>query len=196
MNKQLDLFHNRLERLRGNTDFFVSSCVNIKYEKGNGIHTVFKGPDIKTVKAFLLDFRPFILNDEPVNFDYISNTAYQLASDITTRENIAKSKKTWGDLLERRRETSIGGLRLQIDGQKLLSQENLDMWLNAEFFHLDDEKRDLMERISSNPMGQLSYFVFVDLLQRLSELLFWFDKNAVEVLLADKNNYDAMVKIA
>lgn len=182
MNKKLDLFHKRIQQLKSNSDFFVSSRVDIKYDKGKGIHTVFKGPDIKTVKVFLLDFRPFILNDEPVNFDYISNMAYQLTSDTATKKNIAKSKKTWSDLLERKRETSVGGLRLQIDGQKLLSQENLDMWLNAEFFHLDDDKRDLMERISSNPMGQLSYFIFIDLLQRLSELLFWFDKNVIEVL--------------
>lgn len=188
MNKQLDLFHNRIERLRGNSDFFVNSCVNIKYEKEKGIHTVFKGPDIKTVKAFLLDFRPFILNDEPVNFDYISNLTYKLALDDISRENIAKAKIIWGGLLERKRETSIGGLRLQIDGQKLLSQKNLDMWLNAEFFHLDDDKRDLMGKVISNPMGQLSYFVFIDLLQRLSELLFWFDKNVVEVLLTDNKN--------
>ena len=128
MNKQLNLFHKRIERLKGNNDFFVSSRVDIKYEKGKGIYTQFKGPDVKTVKSFLLDFRPFILNDEPVNFDHISNTSYQLASDANIKENIAKSKKTWGDLLERKRETAIGGLRLQIDGQKLLSQKNMDMW--------------------------------------------------------------------
>lgn len=186
MNNKLDLFHRRIQQLKQNSDFFVSSHVDIKYDKGKGVHTVFKGPDIKTVKAFLLDFRPFILNDEPVNFDFISNTAYQLASD-TTKKNITKAKKTWGDLLERKRETSVGGLRLQIDGQKLLSQTNLDMWLNAEFFHLDADKRDLIGRISGNPMGQISYFVFIDLLQRLSELLFWFDKNVVGVLLIDNS---------
>lgn len=187
MNNKLNLFHTRLQQLKLNNDFFVSSRVDIKYNKGNGIYTVFKGPDVKTVKAFLLDFRPFILNDEPVNFDHISNMAYQLALDATAKKNIDKAKKTWGDILERKKDNPVAGLQLQIDGQKLLSQKNLDMWLYGEFFHLDDHKRDLMIRISSSPMGQLSYFIFIDLLQRLSELLFWFDKNVIEVLPISNN---------
>jgi hypothetical protein len=189
MNKQIDLFHKRVERLKSNTDFFVNSRVNIKYEKGKGIYTEFKGPDIKTIKAFLLDFRPFILNDEAVGFDHISNTIYQLTLNTSLREKITKGKKTWSDLLERKHETAVGGLRLQIDGKKLLSKENLDMWLNADFFHLDDEKLGLLESISNNPMGQLSYFFFIDLLQRLSELLFWFDKNVIQAIQTD-NQYE------
>lgn len=183
--EKLDLFHKRIKRLKLNSDFFVSSRVDIKYDKVKGVHNVFKGPDIKTVKAFLLDFRPFILNDEPVNFDFISNMVYQLAPDTITKINIAKAKKTWSSLLERKKGNPVGGLRLQIDGQKLVSQANMDMWLNAEFFHLDYGKRDLIGRISGNPMEQISYFLFIDLLQRLSELLFWFDKNVVEVLLVN-----------
>ncbi len=183
MKQKLILFHKRIERLKLNKDFFVSSRVNINYEKDRGTYTSFKGPDTKTVKAFLLDFRPFVLNDEPINFDHISNLVYKTSPDNKVKENTAKAKDGWNKLLERKKSSPVGGLRLQIDGKQLLSQENLDMWLNADYFHLDENKRDLMTRISSNPMGQISYFVFVDLLQRLSQMLFWFDNKVINPIL-------------
>ena len=185
MRESLVLFHERIERLMGNVDFFVNCRVDLKCDKGKGMNSVFNGPDIKTVKAFLVDFRPFFLNKEPINFDNVSNAVYKSISDPVIRGKIADAKKTWDDLLDRKKVTSVGGLMLQINGRKLLSQENLDMWLNAEFFHLGKNKRMLMERINGNLIRPISYFVFIDLLQRLSELLFWFDKNVVSAILED-----------
>jgi len=172
MNKKLSLFHERVGKLRENSDFFTNMRVGIGYKKGEGIKTTFTGPDPKTIKAFILDFRPFVLNDEPVNFDYISNIAYQLAVDVKTKENVVKAKKTWSDLLERKKEIPVGGLRLEIDGKKILSQENLNIWINGDYAHLDSDKRQTLSQIRANPMGEISQFVFVDLLQRLSALLF------------------------
>lgn len=186
---KLKTFHDRIERLKANHDFFTNVSWGLDYKEGAGVKMSFIGPDSKTIKAFLLDFRPFILNDEQINFNHISSQIFKELVDknISVSDNSKKaleeSRDGWSKLLERRESFAVGGIRLKIDNSDLISEKNLDLWLNGEYFHLSEEKRQIIERFNTTPFGPLSHFVFIDLLQRLSGILFWFDKNVVVEIL-------------
>jgi hypothetical protein len=183
--KKIKLFHQRVEQLKLNTDFFVHSSFDIDLKVNEASKASFGGIDQKTIKAFLVDFRPFILNDEPINFDFISNLIFieRENFDAEILKNTQEAKDVWAKLLERKESSPVGGLRLNINGKDLLSEKNLQLWMNGEYFHLKAEVRNPLEEIKIAPFEQLSYFVFIDLLQRLSGILFWFDKQVITKVL-------------
>ncbi|MDD4938127.1 MAG: hypothetical protein PHX34_03925 [Candidatus Shapirobacteria bacterium] len=185
--KKLKLFHKRILQLKENDGFLINTRVNLKSSKENGSTAEYVGPDKKTVKAFLVDFRPFVLNDEPVNFDHISNIIIKSISSGSIKEETLKTKKVWNEILDRKDNSPTRGMSLQIDGKTLLSNKNLDLWLNANFFHTDEKKQELLTYINNNPLGQISYFLFISLVQDLTQLLFWFDNNVIKPILGDKD---------
>jgi hypothetical protein len=184
--QKLKLFTERVERLRSNEDFFKNVKLNLSFEKGVGAKTTLQGPDPKTIKAALLDFRPFTLNDEPANFNYICNLIEKEVEDEDLRNKARQTRDVWNKLFQRKqRDKAVGGLKMQIDSKVILSEENFNIWMNTDYFHLgDSNERELLKRMEQTPFGQLSHFAFIDLIQRLSGILFWFDKEVVVPVLA------------
>lgn len=181
--KKLKLFYERAVRLKENNDFFVNISVNLNYQQDEGVKVSLKGPSLQTVKAFLLDFRPFIANDEPVSFNHVCNLVEQEVSDDSIKEEARKHREVWNKLLERKELRPVGGMRLKIDSKELLSEENLKMWLNSDYFHLDEEGRERLQQMQKTPFGQLSHFALLDLLQRLAGILFSFDQKVINPIL-------------
>lgn len=186
--KKLNLFNKRIERLKENRDFFQNVTLNLNFEQGSGSRVALKGPDAKTIKATLVDFRPFTLNDEPVSFNHICNLIEQEDAEVNIKEKTREARDVWNKLLQRKNGSpAIGGMKMQIDSTELLSEDNFDIWMNSDYFHMgSDKERDLLERMGQTPFGQLSHFAFIDLVQRLSGILFWFDKQVVNPLINKK----------
>jgi hypothetical protein len=183
--KKLNLFHKRIGRLKENTDFFQSVTLNLNFEQGSGSRVALKGPDAKTIKATLVDFRPFTLNDEPVSFNHICNLVEKSVDELELKNKVREARDVWGKLLQRKQGSpSIGGMKMQIDSTELLSEENFEIWMNTDYFHIgDDKERNLLERMEQTPFGQLSHFAFIDLVQRMCGILFWFDKQVIDPLI-------------
>ena len=177
--KKISLFHERVEQLRANDDFFKNLSFKLRYEEDKGSRLSFEGPDSKSIKAFLVDFRPFILSGEPVNFYHITSILEKSSLTTELKDKVREAHKVWSELLERKETGPVGGLRLKIDSKNLLSEENMNSWINGDYFHLDEDKRTFLERIKQTPFGGLSHFAFLDLLQRLSGILFWLDKQVI-----------------
>jgi len=74
-------------------------------------------------------------------------------------------------------------MRLKVNNQNLKTEEIVDLWFNAEFFHIDERKRKILQDLQRTPMGQFTYFVFIDCLQRLGLLLFYFDRKIINGLM-------------
>lgn len=110
--KNLQLFHQRIERLRSNKDFFVNLSFSFNYKNGEGTKTIFNSQDQKTIKAFLVDFRPLALTNEIINFNYVSSQIFKSINnkDIEANENLLKALKepreAWNKLLDKKELTS------------------------------------------------------------------------------------------
>ena len=185
MNKEtvekLKLFNKRVERLRENEDFFNDFSMKMSFEKGIGVRTALQGPGPATIKAALVDFRPFTLNDEPANFNHICNLIEKEVDNEDLKKNVREARDVWNKLFQRKQgDMAIGGLKMEVDSKVLLSEENFNIWMNTDYFHLGNEsERELLSRMEQTPFGKLSHFAFIDLVQRLSGILFWFDKQVV-----------------
>jgi len=184
----LNLFKSRLEALKENKDFFGE----FSYEfvgKNNSLGMDFsrrmKTPDKKNIKAFLVDIRPFIMPGETINFGRVCNL---ISKNIKKKEIIDKlenSRKVWNKLNSRK--NSGKGMNLKIGDKELTPAEQLDLWLNAEFFHLDKEKRGLFENMQVPPFVDISYLTVLKLVQNLAGILFYFEKNVIDEILKNPN---------
>ncbi len=183
--KKIKLFNQRIERLKENKDFFQNVTLNLNFEKDLGSKVALKGPDAKTIKAMLVDFRPFTLNDEPINFNHVCNLIEKEVDDEEIKKNTREARDVWSKLLQQKSGSpAIGGMKMQIDSTELLSQDNFEIWMNSDYFHIgSDKERALLERMGQTPFGQLAHFAFIDLIQRLSGILFWFDKQVIMPLI-------------
>ena len=181
--KKLKLFHERVVRLKQNTDFFVNLSLNFKWDREEGTTVTFKGPDPKTIKSLLLDFRPFIAQKEPVNFNHVANLIEKNVSDSKIIETLREIRQAWCGLLQKKEVKHFSGFKLVVNNEQLLSEKNIDLWINGEYFHLDDQKRQFLENLKHSPMISFSFYLFLDSIQRLSIALFWLDDEVINKVL-------------
>jgi len=180
----LKLFRYQVEKIKSNKDFFTNLHWNLNFSQSKGIKSEFKRPDDKSIKAIVMDFRPFLLEDEPINFYKICNLIYCNISNLKLKDKVKEIRKAWSILLERKKGNTGSGLRLKFGPKDILSEENLNTWLNGEYFHLDKDKRKILEQMNlMPPFRDLSLFQFIDLLQSLSLLIFHLDKEVVEKII-------------
>lgn len=184
--KKLQLFKKQTSKLRLNADFFKNLSWSLEYKQDEGVKTYFKSrPDDQAVKSTLLDLRPFLLEGEPVNFYHICNLLHQNLVDPELLNKLKQTREAWSILLERRKQGPPGGVRLIIEEKDILSEENLNFWLYGEYFHLEEKKIKVLEQMHLTPMVGLSFILFLDLLQRLSLVVFYLEKNIVDKVLEE-----------
>ena len=189
--ESLRAFHSKAEELRENTDFFKSISVTLKVGGNKG--EVNKNiPDPKTIKALLVDFRPFTLEKEGVNFLIICKIICDQRNNIDTNlvEKTKEAKKIWIRLLDTGKTNPlVGGIGFNAFGKSFKQGEILDLWLNGKYFHPSDLKKQKykeLEKVSMHPFSDLLEIDFIDTVQRMSGLIFWLDFNVVEKVLNDK----------
>ncbi len=180
----LNLFKRQVDKLRSNKDFFKNLKLVIEGNQKEGAVVEFiKRPDEKSVKSFLIDFRPFYLQSESINFYKICNLLYRNLINKQLKEEIKWAREAWNNLLERKGKGKAGHIRLKLGSKDILSEENLNNWMYGEYFHINKNKRKVLEKIE--PMQGLSLLLLFDLLQRLSLILFYLETHVIDKVLKD-----------
>lgn len=75
------------------------------------------------------------------------------------------------------------GQLMRCNEKELKSKDIIDLWLNGHFFHPSDTKKSKHKELDSMRVDifeQLLYMEFIDLVQRLSQLIIWLSRNVVE----------------
>lgn len=185
--KILKGFQNQTEKLKQHQDFFKNFGFSLNYNKDKGIKIENRKISENTTKAFLIDFRPFWMNDSKYNFGRICNLIFQNTNDNQIKNNIKKAREVWSKILEKKiQDTPFNGVLLKINDDILNSSENLNRWMNEGYFHPDEEKG--LKEIQANPIFEnMSYMNFIDQLQKMAQIAIWFNKNVVSNFL---NTYD------
>lgn len=184
----LEGFHEQVKKIKKHPDFFKSLNFSFNYNYQKGIKT----NDIliaqNTIKAFLVDFRLFYMKNSEYNFNKICNFIFKNINDENIKNDTKKSREAWNKILETKsKDISFNGISLKINNNTLRSGDNLKRWLNGEHFHPDEEKG--LKAIKFNPIFKgLSHMCFVDQLQKMALIIFWFDKKVISQIL--NNNYD------
>ena len=141
----LRLFIERAEELRDSA-FIRSGFVPRLRARRDGAapaSTVIEEPDEDDLRSFLLTYRQFISNDEPIYVYKIFKLCRTHITDSKGRAVFADARKEWKAI-----ETG-GVLRLVKNGQVIHPTETQDLWINGYYFHNDEEKRKRLNELSN-----------------------------------------------
>jgi hypothetical protein len=146
--EQLRLFLERvdeLKQLRLLREW--KSGLQISYQQGQPTRFEFHQPDEEALRSYLLTFRQFFSDDEPVFMYRIHNLcSLNVRSDVV-RERLAESRAAWTKAMK------TSGLGLEIDELTISPEKAMRLWINGHYFHNDYEKRELLKKFGSIERG-------------------------------------------
>lgn len=179
--KTLRKYSDQSDKLETEKDFLKSLSFHLDWTKERSVLKT-NYPDQKTVKSFLVDFRPFVLNNEGINFLRICNLILSERNNISSEieKKTREAKETW---LKIYNGFPPSGQLMNFNEKELKSKDIVDLWLNGHFFHPSDTKKSKHKELDSMRVDifeQLLYMEFIDLVQRLSLLIIWLKQNVVE----------------
>ncbi|HDZ01485.1 MAG TPA: hypothetical protein ENH52_08490 [Nitrospirae bacterium] len=111
-----------------------NSSITIKYEAEKGLHFQSVHPDEEYFRSFLLTFRKFVSEKEPIYLYRIYNICQQYLTNEKDKEYLVKSRNIWKDTLK------SSGLKLILNGREMSPEVVTDLWINGYYFHDDIEK--------------------------------------------------------
>lgn len=115
--------------------------------------------------SFLLTFRQFIMNDEPINTNHIFNLAIRRTKDELRKQQLTKARETWKETTKRFR-----GIKLAINGHDFTPREVLDLWINGFYFHTDPQDIEKVKALNSTPFPKMQFLMLVQELTYLGSV--------------------------
>jgi len=148
--RQLEIFVERVQELantrmmRDNQLYNYKPTIKMDFEAGTSSVDA-QEPDEDDLKSFLLTFRHFVSNDEPVYFYKVCNTATKcLKSQYQENSGfLAKAREEW-------HKAEIGVEVLIVDNKHLTGDYVLDLYINGQYFHNDPEYADKLKEFEKN----------------------------------------------
>jgi len=165
--EQLKLFLERVEELRHCKllqDFNIK--MSVKWNEIDGLSFTSKYPNEEYLRSYLLIFRQFILNNEPVFIHKIYNLCQCYLIDEQFKTYLKKSREIW--------EKSKKNLGIQIEykakgifgkeSEEITPELATDLFINGYYFHSDLKKRKILQSIM--PLDEvLLRFQFLSFIQ-------------------------------
>lgn len=180
--------HDRILILRDtHKSFFENVSFKIEANNRDTSGAFAKIPGGNSTKAFILDFRPFLLQGE---YLYIPSLCSEIRKNINDPDlifSIDNFRKTWNKFVNG---TNVGGVVMKVNGKEISVKDRIDLWLNGKFMHPTDKKKNKhmkLKEINKTPFGTMDYVIFIDVMQRLASTVIWLDEEIIKKII---NKYD------
>ncbi len=158
----------------------IPATLNISFSVGDPPVVSGQLPDEADLSALLHRLRPLILESEPTSFKRIS----AMVRDLAPSPQVQKLLKQQNHIYNGRSFQHL--LKVESGGKVINSESVLKLWLNAEEYHRDSDKKAILNRLSGilPKQAHRTLFVFllgeqIQALQQLAEF--------VELILGDRN---------
>lgn len=156
----LDLFVRRVEELLA-TRLVASgdlrTNLNIRAAIDEPMRLSVHEPDEEALRSFLLTFRQFVSDREPVFVRRIANLLWTMLTGDEIREHLRRAGTRYGQAVH------AGSLKFIADEHHFKPEEALDLWINGRYFHNDERKATTLDRL--DPMSAIFVRqVFLELL--------------------------------
>lgn len=142
------------------------SSINMKYDACE--HSVVfncYSPSDQVLDGYFLRLRSFLLNNEPTNFNHITNRLILILQGSVFEQKIINVKKKFNV-------DYLNGMKFIIDGQEITSEAMLFNWLNSHYYHHDSTKREELSKIFLAFPEQAIRAIFIDMLNsKTSQIL-------------------------
>lgn len=134
--EQLKLYRARVEEL---TDTRLirnglNPGITISWDRMSGLQFKSREPDEEDLRSFLLTFRQFVSDKEPVFLNKIYNICQRDIRSDKLKVRLSESRAAW-KLAQKR-----SGLKLIFNGRELTPEYVTDLWINGYYFHNDEAK--------------------------------------------------------
>lgn len=146
----LDLYVRRVEELLSTrlvTSGDLRTSMNMRASIDEPMQLSVHQPDEEALRSFLLTFRQFVSDKEPVFVRRIANLLWQRLSGDEVREHLARARGRYGQSL------SAGSLKFVADTHHFTPDEALDLWINGRYFHNDHRKAATLDTL--DPMSAI-----------------------------------------
>ena len=131
------------------------------------LRTALNEPDTEDFRSYLLTFRQFISEGEPLYLHKVYNLCHQHIADDRCREYLAEARGVWQQISKR----SDMGMTLTLDSVELSPAEVTDLWINGHYFHNDPEKLRTLKGMESY-LYYASRTIFLDYVIETSKIIF------------------------
>lgn len=131
--------------------------LTIKWDRMSGLRFESREPDEEDLRSFLITFRQFISDDEPVYLNRIYNLCQQFLTGDDLKGYLVQARAAWKETQKR------SGLRVVLNGRELTPEFVTDLWINGYYFHNDGEKRAVLKRLVPHERMLVRY-CFLDFL--------------------------------
>jgi len=169
-NKLFELFDEKSQELfKSNFSQNLSgSGVTIKWNKGQGFTpNLRKGPDYESIKNFVITFRNFILNSDPISIRNMAKIYDVLSEGNDFKERFQDARKKFNEYLD---SLTI----IDYNGEKLSNRKLIDTYIYGDVIHL--EKHDEFKAwISMGPMKDVIFNEIVYILGTCGNFIYYFN---------------------
>lgn len=168
--ERLELFAYRVKELRQRR--LVRGGMNVKFTISWDTASQSLGYrasqiDEEDLRSFLLTFRQFISEREPVFIDRVFNDCFRFLRSDHYKEQLKKARQEWRNTFDR-----MGPISVTINQRNLTGEFVLDLWINGHYFHNDVEKAAELRRLLGDfiPLMRMK---FLDSLVTLTQIILY-----------------------
>jgi hypothetical protein len=137
----------------------------LRFEGGRqGLQILVPNPDEDDLRSFLVTFRKFVSDQEPVHLGRVFNAAQRCVTSDLLRDALISARAEWKQALDGR------GIRVIDEGRALTPETVLDLWINGHYFHNDTRKAKALDRLG---IPVVSRFIFLNVLVDTTNVIFY-----------------------
>ncbi len=115
--------------------------ITISWNKMQGLRFESREPDEEDLRSFLITFRQFVSNKDPVFLGHIHNLCQQYVISDELRGYLIESREAW------KKAQRSTGLKLVYNEREFTPEYVADLWINGYYFHNDTKKRLALTRL-------------------------------------------------
>jgi hypothetical protein len=121
-------------------------------------------PDEEDLRSFLLIFRQFISDREPVFINEVFNDCIRFLNSSQLQEYLKKARKKWKNSFRH-----MGAFHIVVNERNLTGEYVLDLWINGYYFHNDIYKAAELRRLLTNqlPLVRMQFLTILTDLTRI-----------------------------
>jgi hypothetical protein len=142
----------------------LKASLQIKGELNRPIRMNHHEPDEENLRSYLVDFRKFTMQREPVFMNRVFGIAYRHITSDEFVHHLTEARQQWKLSMTR------GDIAFLVNGRTLAPEDVLDCWINGYYFHDDPAKARKLEALSRVP---LTRFLFIGVLVKATQILIY-----------------------
>lgn len=179
--RRLRLFLELSSQLRDLEYYKQGMSVKIQLLAGSNTSTPSHKPEEEQLRSFILLFRQFLSDSEPVFIKRIFNDTIRFLVDDEMKQRAIEARDLWDSSLH------CGPFKMSLNNEELTPEHALDLWMNGYYFHSDLGKTAELKKFGKGQAG-LAHIQLITSLPRLVELVLYMEvliRNAFDKRLFD-----------